>query len=94
MGAVLDRSRADATITMRISTQTRDLIDQAAALLDKSRSEFMIESARATALDVTLDQRVFHLDAAQSEALAEALANPPRPSAALKRLMATRAPWE
>lgn len=92
--AALDRRKADATITMRVPARTRDLIDSAAATLGKSRTEFMIESARAQAMDVLLDQRVFDLDAEQSEALAAVLANPPKPAAALRALMARKPAWE
>ena len=72
MAALLDRPKADTTITMRLSVQTRDLIDRAAATVDKTRTEFVLESARLRAMDVLLDQRVFHLDEAASEAFANA----------------------
>lgn len=94
MPAALDRQKADATVTMRIPARTRDLIDSAAASLGKSRTEFMVESARASAMDVLLDQRVFNLDADQSEALVKALANPPKPTAALRDLMTSKPIWE
>lgn len=94
MAAVIERPKADATITMRIPAQTRELIDRAAATVDKSRTEFVIESARQRAIDVLLDQRVFHLDEAASEAFAQALEKPPAPVAALRELMKTKAPWE
>lgn len=87
-------SKADTTITMRLSAQTRELIDRAAATIDKTRTEFVLESARQRALDVLLDQRVFHLDAAASEAFDQILQNPPAPVDALRALMARNAPWE
>lgn len=91
---VLERPRADATMTMRVPAQTRDLIDSAAATVGKSRTEFVLESARQHAIDVLLDQRVFNLDEAASEAFARALDNPPAPNDALRALMADKAPWE
>lgn len=93
MVTTLERPKADATITMRVPVQTRDLIDSAAAATGKSRTEFMLDSARRHAVDVLLDQRIFNPDKVESEAFAKALANPPRPVAALRRLMATPAPW-
>lgn len=87
------RPKADATITMRLPEQTRDIIDTAAAAIGKSRTEFVLDSARQTAIDVLLDQRVFHLDAASSEAFADALARPIKPNAALSNLMAAKSPW-
>lgn len=94
MAALMERPKADTTITMRLPVETRELIDQAAATIDKSRTEFVLESARQRAIDVLLDQRVFHLDAAASEAFAQVLENPPGPIAALRKLMASKAPWE
>jgi len=94
MAAVMDRQKADSTITMRLPAQTRELIDRAAATVDKSRTEFVLESARERAVDVLLDQRVFNLDDAASEAFARALENPPVPVEALRALMKTKAPWE
>jgi uncharacterized protein (DUF1778 family) len=94
MAAVLDRPRADTTMTMRVPAQTRDLIDTAAATLGKSRTEFVLESARLHAVDVLLDQRVFNLDEEASEAFVRMLDNPPAPNEALRKLMATKSPWE
>ena len=94
MAAMIERPKADTTITMRLPVQTRELIDRAAASVDKTRTEFVLESARQRAVDVLLDQRVFHLDADASEAFAAVLENPPVPVAALRKLMASKAPWE
>jgi uncharacterized protein (DUF1778 family) len=94
MASVAERPKADTSITMRLPVQTRDLIDRAAATIDKSRTEFVLESARQRAIDVLLDQRVFHLDAKAGEALADILENPPAPADALRKLMASKSPWE
>lgn len=88
------RPKADASITMRIPAQTRELIDVAAASLGKSRTEFVLDSARQHALDVLLDRRVFNLDAAASATFVRALAAPIEPNDALRGLMGTKAPWE
>lgn len=87
------RPKADATITMRLPEQTREIIDTAAAAMGNSRIEFVLDSARQTAIGVLLDQRVFHLDAAASVAFADALARPIEPNAALSDLMAAKSPW-
>ena len=50
-------------------------------------------ATRATA-EALLDRRVFRLDAAQYEAFKRALDAPPRPSAALRELLARPASWE
>ena len=59
-----------------------------------SSTDFIIESARRDALDVLLDRRFFSLDDAQYKEFAKALDNPPPPNEKLKRLMASKAPWE
>ncbi|ODS03851.1 hypothetical protein AUC71_07405, partial [Methyloceanibacter marginalis] len=75
------------SINLRIETQTRQLIDEAAAILGKTRTEFMIDSARRQAIDVLLDQRFFTLDAARYDAFMHALDNPPAPGPKLKALL-------
>ncbi|MES2137386.1 MAG: DUF1778 domain-containing protein [Pseudomonadota bacterium] len=86
--------RPDAKFTIRLSAQTRDLIDRAAATLDQSRSEFVLESARLRASKVLLDQRRFRLDEAASEAFARVLDQPPQPVVALRALLKGGAPSE
>lgn len=86
--------RSDAVINVRLPAATRDLIDSAAALSGKSRTDFVLDSATREAIDVLLDQRLFTLDAEAFARFESALDNPPPPSAALRRLMAQKAPWE
>ena len=84
----------DTAIHIRAPKRTKDLIEAAASSLGKSLSEFTLESARSRAVDVLLDQRIFHLDSDASEAFARMLENPPAPVPALRKLMASKAPWE
>lgn len=82
------------SITMRIPSTMRDLIDSAAASLGKTRTEFVLESARIQAVDVLLNRRVFNLDEEAGEAFAALLAEPLAPGQALVDLMSRKAPWE
>jgi uncharacterized protein (DUF1778 family) len=94
--AIAERSAAADTkgsINLRIETQTRQLIDDAAAILGKTRTEFMIESARRQAIDVLLDQRLFVLDAERYDAFVRALDNPPAPGPKLRSLMRRVPAW-
>lgn len=94
--AVAERSSAaDAkgSINLRIETQTRRLIDDAAAILGKTRTEFMIDSARRQAIDVLLDQRLFALDADRYDAFMDALDNPPAPGPKLRSLLRRVPAW-
>ena len=88
--AVAERPSAADTkgsINLRIEANTRQLIDDAAAILGKTRTEFMIDSARRQAIDVLLDQRLFVLASERYDAFMHALDNPPAPGPKLKALL-------
>jgi len=86
--------RRDAVINVRLTTKLRDLIDRAAGVVGKTRSDFILESAQKHAVDVLLDQQLFSLDPKQYEAFLRALDRPAKPDARLRKLFATRSPWE
>lgn len=85
---------AKGSINLRIEANTRQLIDEAAAVLGKTRTEFMVESARRQAIDVLLDQRLFALDPDRYDAFVRALDNPPAPGPKLKSLLRRVPAWE
>lgn len=89
-----DAERRDVNITLRAPAKIKDLIVRAARLVGKSRSEFMLESACKCAEDVLLDQRFFRLDEKRHAAVLKNLSEPPRPTAALRKLLAHKSPWE
>jgi len=82
------------SINLRIEANTRQLIDDAAAILGKTRTEFMIETARQHAIDVLLDQRLFVLDAKRYDAFVHALDNPPAPGPKLRSLLRRAPAWQ
>jgi len=82
------------SINLRIETNTRRLIDDAASILGKTRTEFMVESARRQAIDVLLDQRLFALDPDRYDAFLDALDNPPPPGPKLRGLLRRVPAWE
>ena len=82
------------TINLRIESQTRRLIDEAAAVLGKTRTEFMIESARQQAVDVLLDQRLFALDAKRFDEFVKLLDTPPTPGPKLRSLLGRTPEWQ
>ena len=82
------------TINLRIEAQTRELIDDAAAVLGKTRTEFMIDSARYRAIDVLLDQRLFVLDPERYDKFMHALDNPPAPGPKLRSLLRRIPAWQ
>lgn len=85
---------AKGSINLRIESDTRRLIDDAASALGKSRTEFMIESARRSAIDVLLDRRLFTAEPGRYDAFVETLDNPPTPGPKLRSLLRKRPAWE
>ena len=81
------------SINLRIEANTRQIIDDAAAVLGKTRTEFMIESAWRQAIDVLLDQRLFVLESDRYDAFVEALDNPPAPGPKLRALLRRVPAW-
>ena len=84
----------DININIRAQRRQRDLIDQAAELLGKTRSDFMLETACREAEDVLLDQRILTLEPEAFQEFQALLDAPPSENPKLRKLMATRAPWE
>lgn len=91
---MVQTSRRDQAINIRASRTQRDLIDDAARMAGKSRSDFMIEAACREAATVLLDQAFFSLDEAAFARFQAVLDTPPPPSAELRALLLSKAPWE
>lgn len=81
-------------LNLRISTELRGLIDQAAALAGKNRTDFVLDAARQAAEDTLLDRTVFMLDPDAYDAFVALLDAPPNPNDRLRRSLQTVAPWE
>jgi uncharacterized protein (DUF1778 family) len=86
--------RAASMIHLRVDERTRVLIDQAARRLGKNRSDFILDVACREATTVLLDQQLFSLDDRSYRHFTELLDMPPADNPRLRRLMATKAPWE
>lgn len=84
----------DALINMRVHSQTRDFIDQAAKAIGKDRSDFMLEAAYEKAEEILLDQTHIFMNDEQWEAFNKLLDSPPKANDKLRNLLATPAPWE
>lgn len=83
-----------ASISLRIESGTRKLIDDAATVLGKTRTEFMVESARQQAIDTLLDRQLFVLDPGDYDAFVSALDNPPEPGPKLRSLLRRTPAWQ
>lgn len=89
-----ERQPRDVTINLRANQRQRALIDRAAETLGKNRSDFMLEVACREADTVLLDRRFLLLDEKAYRRFAAALDKPPADSPKLRRLLASKAPWE
>lgn len=81
-------------INLRTDEPRKTLIDRAAEAVGKNRSEFMLDAATREATSVLLDRRFFQLDASAFKQFAAALDAPPSSNPRLRKLLATKAPWE
>jgi uncharacterized protein (DUF1778 family) len=91
---VKERQPRDVTINLRANQRQRALIDRAAQTLGKNRSDFMLEAACREADAVLLDRRFFPLNEQAYKRFAAALDKPPADNPRLRRLLASKAPWE
>ena len=89
-----ERQPRDVTINLRANQRQRALIDQAAEALGKNRSDFMLEAACREADTVLLNRRLFLLDEKAYKRFTEALDRSPADNPKLRRLLASKAPWE
>ena len=88
------RASRGVTINLRADQRRRALIDRAAGTLGKNRSEFMLDAACREATLVLLDQRLFLVDEKAFKRFNEALDKVPADNPRLRRLLASKAPWE
>jgi uncharacterized protein (DUF1778 family) len=82
------------SINLRARHGQRDLIDRAAEAQGKNRSEFMLQAACEKAQEVLLDRTFFALDRKSFRRFRRLLDAPVAPNAALRKLLASGAPWE
>ena len=78
---------------MRVRTEIRALIDQAAKAQGKTRSEFMIDAARRAAEESLLDQTLVRVDQQTYDHFLDVLDQPPG-GEGFERLMAAPKPWQ
>ena len=91
---VRERQPRDVTINLRANKRQRALIDRAAEALGKNRSDFMLEAACREANATLLDRRFFLLDEKAYKRFAAVLDKRPADNPKLRRLLASKAPWE
>lgn len=88
------KTKPSIVINLRMKSQQRLLIDQAASALGKNRSEFLLEAATRAAQETLADQRVFPMTAEQWQRFHKALNAKPKVNSRLRKVLATVSPWE
>ena len=86
-------NRKGDAIQIRMSAQTKALLNRAAMLRGQKLSEFMLESARREAEKTILDQRTFLLDEKAHDEFLALLDRPAKPSNGLRARMTREPPW-
>ncbi|PLY99933.1 CopG family transcriptional regulator [Burkholderia sp. WAC0059] len=81
------------SLNLRISAETRSLIDRAAAAKSLTRTEFILGAARAAAEDTLHESSLLHASPEAFTAFCAALDAPPSPNEHLVRLMSRVPAW-
>ena len=79
-------------INLRVASEMRGLIDQAARAAGKTRTAFILDATRRAAEEALLDQTYVRVDRTTYRAFLEVLDRPPS-GEGFERLMAARKPW-
>ena len=87
-------SAATEVINVRIPTEQKTIIDNAAQLLGKSRTAFILELAVRHAEDILAEKTHFQLSPEQWDAFTALLDAPVQSNPALARLLNPPAPWD
>lgn len=88
MSNVMEHGSKTETINIRVSSETKELLEQAARLQDSNLSNFVISSALDAATQRILSRNIITLSRRDSEMFANALLNPPEPNEAFKKASA------
>lgn len=83
-------SNESARINLRTSAEAKAIIERAAALMGTTVSSFMLQNAFEAALRIVSEMDTLLLTQRDFEAFAASIDNPPKPKAALRKLMARR----
>ena len=83
-----ENSTRSTRLEARLSPETLATIRRAAEIEGRSVSDFVVAAAREAAQRTIAETQIIRLSVADQRTLAEALANPPKPAAALRRARA------
>lgn len=77
----------------RLTAEQKDTLERAALLVGSTVSGFVVQAALESARRLLFNQELLVLTERDSRRLAEVLANPPEPNAALQRAADEHARW-
>jgi len=83
-------SNESARINLRTSAEAKAIIERAAALMGTTVSSFMLQNAFEAARRIVSEMDTLLLTQRDFEAFAASIDNPPKPKAALRKLMSRR----
>lgn len=83
-------SSESARINLRTSPEAKALIERAAAIMGSTVSSFMLQNAYEAARRVVADNDTLMLSQQAFESFVATCENPPEPTEALRKLMASR----
>ena len=83
-------SNESARINLRTSAEAKAVIERAAALMGTTVSSFMLQNAFEAARRIVSEMDTLLLTQRDFEAFAASIDNPPKPKAALRKLMSRR----
>lgn len=79
-----------ARINLRTSSEAKAMIERAAAMMGTTVSSFMLQNAYEAARRIVSENDTLMLTQRDFEAFTASIENPPKPKAALRKLMARR----
>jgi len=85
----MTQSNRSARLEARIAPEALAVVKRAAEIQGRSVSEFVVAAAQEAAGRIIESSSIIRLSVADQRQLVEALLNPPKPNAALRRAFAT-----
>lgn len=84
----------DERVDLRMTGETKRILQQGAAVKHKTLSEFLVDSGINAAHDAIADRRQFVLNDKQWNEFMRLLDNPPKHNPGLRRLLAHKPRWK
>jgi uncharacterized protein (DUF1778 family) len=91
---MVSRTTPGTNLILRVDERQKALIDRAAEAQGATRSEFILDAATREATSILLDRLYFRVDPRTFKQFAAALDKMPMDNPRLRKLLATKAPWE